>query len=67
MNEINASADINQVGFSVPELSTIYIDNFKVSQRTASAVNQQKINQNQFLDIRIQQVNKSFQHILKNK
>ena len=67
MNEIVAAASINQLGFIVPPLGSVWIDNFKISQRAASGSNQQKIKQNQPIGIKMQLVDKLFQTNPKNR
>ena len=60
MNEIEAANDINEFGFIVPPLGTVWIDNFKISQKSKSGVKQQIIQQNNPVKIKMRVVDKLF-------
>ncbi|MEI6555738.1 MAG: hypothetical protein WCL70_09130 [Paludibacter sp.] len=60
MNEIEAASDINEFGFIVPPKGTVWIDNFKISQKSKSGVIQQVLKQNNPVKIKMQVVDKLF-------
>ena len=65
--EIVANTDINEVGFMMPPKSTIWLDNFKIAHKGATSVSPMKVIQNQLIGVRIQAVDKLFQHTVKDR
>jgi hypothetical protein len=62
-----ANADINQFGFMAPPMSTIWLDNFKISQKGASNAPALKIKQNQQFEISVQKVDNYIPKTIKNQ
>ena len=65
--EMEANASINEFGFVAPPLSTIWIDNFKISHKGLLAAPALKIKQNQLLEINIQKVDNFIPKTIKNQ
>ena len=65
--EIVANATINQVGFMMPPMGTIWLDNFRIAHKGAAGVSPMKVKPIQPIDVRIQAVDKLFQHTVKDR
>ena len=65
--EIVANTNVNQLGFIMPPNGTIWLDNFKIAHKGATAVSPMKMKQNQIPEVRIQTVGKTFQNTVKDR
>ena len=63
--EMVANANINEVGFMMPPLGTVWLTNLVIAHKGASSENSMKIKQNKPIEVRIQAIDNSFQHTLK--
>ena len=63
--EIVAASDINEVGFLMPALGTMWLDNFRIAHKTSAGISPEKVKPIQAGKVRIQAVDKSFLHGLK--
>ena len=64
--EILASANLNQFGFMAPPMSSIWIDNFKISHKGALLA-PMKVKQNQLLENYIQKVDNFIPNNVRNQ
>ena len=65
--EMVANANINEVGFMMPPLGTVWLTNLVIAHKGASSENSMKIKQNKPIEVRIQAIDNSFQHTLKDR
>ncbi|MEI8273591.1 MAG: hypothetical protein WCG08_13295 [Paludibacter sp.] len=65
--EMVANANINEVGFMMPALGTVWLTDLIIAYKGGSAENSMKIKQIQPIDVRIQAIDKQFQHTVKDR